>query len=122
MLLNELGFDEHFITPLRCEYLNPLAKLLFPDWVGGSLDSHKAFTVQYKVGEDLDLSYHYDNAEVTLNVCLGREFTESSLYFGNMRTVRTVGEGAGHHLPQIRIYRGYSRYHPVPTPPPCLTS
>ena len=65
-----------------------MSKLLFPDWGGGTLDSHKAFTVQYKIGQDLDLSYHYDNAEVTLNVCLGRAFTESSLYFGNMRTVR----------------------------------
>ena len=68
--------------------MTPMAKLLFPDWGGGTLDSHKAFTVQYKIGQDLDLSYHYDNAEVTLNVCLGRAFTESSLYFGNMRTVR----------------------------------
>jgi len=30
--------------------------------------------VQYKIGEDLDLDFHYDDAEVTLNVCLGKEF------------------------------------------------
>lgn len=37
--------------------------------------------------EDLDLSYHYDNAEVTLNVCLGKTFTEGGLYFGGMKQV-----------------------------------
>lgn len=39
------------------------------------------------MNEDLDLSYHYDNAEVTLNVSLGKDFTEGNLYFGDMRQV-----------------------------------
>ncbi len=30
--------------------------------------------VQYKLGEDLKLDFHYDESEVTLNVCLGKEF------------------------------------------------
>lgn len=87
ILLNELGFDEHFITPLREQYLLPLTSLLYPDCGGRCLDSHKAFVVKYDMNEDLDLSYHYDNAEVTLNVSLGKEFTEGNLYFGDMRQV-----------------------------------
>ncbi|KAK1892586.1 2-oxoglutarate and iron-dependent oxygenase domain containing protein 2 [Dissostichus eleginoides] len=79
ILLNELGFDEGFITPLRQRYLQPLTSLL--------LDSHKAFVVKYDMDEDRDLSYHYDNAEVTLNVSLGKDFTEGNLYFGDMRQV-----------------------------------
>uniref|UniRef100_A0A8C7TRB2 2-oxoglutarate and iron-dependent oxygenase domain containing 2 n=1 Tax=Oncorhynchus mykiss TaxID=8022 RepID=A0A8C7TRB2_ONCMY len=47
ILLNELGFDNGFTTPLRVQYL------------------HKAFMVKYDIHEDLDLVYHYDNAEVT---------------------------------------------------------
>lgn len=43
--------------------------------------------VKYDIHEDLDLSYHYDNAEVTLNVSLGEKFTEGNLYFGDMRQV-----------------------------------
>lgn len=39
------------------------------------------------MNEDLDLSYHYDNAEVTLNVSLGKDFTEGNLYFGDMKQV-----------------------------------
>lgn len=87
MLLNELGFDTSFLRELRVNYLSSIAQLLLPEWFGEGLDSHKAFTVKYKSDEDLDLSYHFDNAEITLNICLGRDFEEGSLYFGNMRTV-----------------------------------
>lgn len=69
------------------EYLNPISQILFPDWGGGELDSHKAFTVVYSEDRDLDLGFHYDNAEVTLNVSLGEEFDDGSLYFGSMRQV-----------------------------------
>jgi hypothetical protein len=87
VLLNELGFDEEFLIPFRDNYLNPIAHLLFKDCGGGMLDSHKAFVVKYKEGEDTDLSCHYDNAEVTINVSLGKDFTEGQLYFGTMRHV-----------------------------------
>ncbi len=75
-MLNELGFDDGLISPLREHYLKPLCRLLYPDWVGPTLDSHKAFVVNYRPEGDLDLDYHYDNAEVTLNVSLGKEFSE----------------------------------------------
>ena len=65
----------------------PITRLLYPECGGNTLDSHKAFTVHYKIGEDLDLSYHYDNAEVTLNVSLGKEFVGGELFFGDMRQV-----------------------------------
>ena len=32
---------------------------------GDALDHHKSFVVRYKLGEDEQLSAHYDNAEVT---------------------------------------------------------
>ncbi|KAL9834657.1 2-oxoglutarate and iron-dependent oxygenase domain-containing protein 2 isoform 2-T2 [Geothlypis trichas] len=81
VLLNELGMDERFLTPLR-ERLRPITALLYPELGGACLDSHRAFVVKYALHEDLDLSSHYDNAEVTLNVSLGKEFTEGNLYFG----------------------------------------
>lgn len=77
--------DEAFITPLREKYLRPITALLYPDLGGACLDSHKAFVVKYSLHEDLDLSSHYDNAEVTLNVSLGKDFTEGNLYFGDFR-------------------------------------
>lgn len=87
VLLNEIGMDENFITPLREKYLRPITALLYPDLGGACLDSHKAFVVKYALHEDLDLSSHYDNAEVTLNVSLGKDFTEGGLYFGDFRQV-----------------------------------
>lgn len=73
---------------LREEYLQPVATLLYPEWVGqGELDSHRAFTVSYTMGGDLDLAYHFDNAEVTINVCLGKTFTGGELSFGPMKGV-----------------------------------
>ncbi|XP_043548538.1 2-oxoglutarate and iron-dependent oxygenase domain-containing protein 2 isoform X4 [Chiloscyllium plagiosum] len=85
VLLNELGFDETFITPLREDYLQPITSLLYPDYGGCRLDSHKAFVVKYAVNQDRDLCFHYDNAEVTLNVSLGKDFGEGNLCFGDMR-------------------------------------
>lgn len=79
--------DETFITPLREKYLRPITALLYPELGGARLDSHKAFVVKYSLHQDLDLSSHYDNAEVTLNVSLGKEFTEGNLYFGDFSQV-----------------------------------
>ncbi|KAL1467084.1 hypothetical protein MTO96_005942 [Rhipicephalus appendiculatus] len=66
-VLSEVGFDEQFVTPLRDQYLSPLCRALEP-------------------GNDSGLEFHYDNAEVTLNVCLGRRgFSGGELYFSDMR-------------------------------------
>ena len=82
-----MGFDEEFMTQFRIDYLMPISQLLFPEWVGQGLDSHRVFVVKYAMNEDLDLSYHFDNAEVTINVCLGRDFSGGELYFGPMKGV-----------------------------------
>ncbi|WAR03661.1 OGFD2-like protein [Mya arenaria] len=86
VLLEELGFDG-FITELRERYLGPVCHLLYPDWCWAGLDSHKAFIVQYSEGGDVDLAYHYDNAEVTLNVALSPEgsYKGGDLFFGAMK-------------------------------------
>lgn len=63
--MDELGFSG-FISSLLEKYLSPITCLLYPEWGGDTLDSHKAFVVTYKDGVDIDLSYHYDNAEVRL--------------------------------------------------------
>ena len=95
LLLNELGFDEGFTNPLRVSYLNPVSKLLFPDCVREGLDSQRAFVVNYCADEDkkkdIGLSSHYDNAEVTLNVSLGKDFTDGELYFMDKEVAETVG-------------------------------
>jgi len=78
VVLSDLGFDNFFTELLG--YVKPVASLLYGR-LGESLDSHHAFIVQYKTSEDLDLGFHYDESEVTINICLGKEFTGGSLYF-----------------------------------------
>ncbi|KAM4577224.1 2-oxoglutarate and iron-dependent oxygenase domain-containing protein 2 [Odontesthes bonariensis] len=117
ILLNELGFDEGFITPLRERYLHPLTSLLYVDCGGHFLDSHKAFVVKYAMNEDLDLSYHFDNAEVTLNVSLGKEFTEGNLYFGDMRQVpvsETECTEVEHRVAEGLLHRGQHMHGALP--------
>ncbi|XP_037114732.1 2-oxoglutarate and iron-dependent oxygenase domain-containing protein 2 isoform X2 [Syngnathus acus] len=117
ILLNELGFDEGFVTPLRQQYLHSLTTVLYPDCGGHSLDSHKAFVVKYDINEDLDLSYHYDNAEVTLNVSLGRDFTEGNLYFGDMRQVplnETECSEIEHRAGEGILHRGQHMHGALP--------
>uniref|UniRef100_A0A1A8DV75 2-oxoglutarate and iron-dependent oxygenase domain containing 2 n=1 Tax=Nothobranchius kadleci TaxID=1051664 RepID=A0A1A8DV75_NOTKA len=115
--LNELGFDEGFVTPLREQYLQPITSLLYPDCGGHSLDSHKAFVVKYDMKEDLDLSYHYDNAEITLNVSLGKEFTDGNLYFGDMRQVpisETECTEVEHEVTTGLLHRGQHMHGALP--------
>jgi hypothetical protein len=55
-------------------YILPLARHLYPKQ-GQAFHNHYSFMVEYKAGHDLGLDMHIDNSDVTLNVCMGREFT-----------------------------------------------
>lgn len=108
--LDELGFTD-FVSSLRREYLSPITRLLYPDWGGDSLDSHKAFIVAYKEGGDVDLSYHYDNAEITINVALDEDYSEGDIYFGPMRQEQSTWRtGYSHQLGYGLLHRG-QQYH-----------
>uniref|UniRef100_H3DNF3 2-oxoglutarate and iron-dependent oxygenase domain containing 2 n=1 Tax=Tetraodon nigroviridis TaxID=99883 RepID=H3DNF3_TETNG len=117
VLLNELGLDEGFITPLREHYLQPVSALLYPECGGGRLDSHKAFVVKYDMKEDVELSYHYDNAEVTLNASIGKEFTDGNLYFGALKQV-PLGEAecseVEHRVSEGLLHRGQHMHGALP--------
>jgi len=78
VVLDDFGFYP-FFEKLR-EFILPITSKLYGEH-GSNLDSHHAFIVQYKIGEDVDLDFHYDESEVTLNICLGKQFTGGSLYF-----------------------------------------
>lgn len=93
VILDEIGFTP-LLADLRDKCVLPFAELFFPEDGGTSLDSHHGFVVlllllsplpslhalqvQYKIGEDIDLDFHYDDSEVTLNVCLGKKFEGNS--------------------------------------------
>ena len=62
-----------------------ICAVYFPDVGGFDLDSHHGFVVEYGVDRDVDLGFHTDDSEVTLNVCLGKQFTGGDLFFRGMR-------------------------------------
>jgi hypothetical protein len=76
-----MGLD---LTLLR-EALAPLTTLLYGPHGGGRLDHEHAFVVRYALGEDVDLGFHADDAEVTLNLCLGEGFLGGDLFFEGER-------------------------------------
>lgn len=90
LLLYELGAYPRLLDPLVARFVAPVAAALFGDDAASSpgaasLDHHRSFTVTYEVGEEVDLAYHHDDSEITLNVCLGGDFEGGELLFGGLR-------------------------------------
>jgi len=100
LILDEIGFKP-FFDRLTSDYIMPFTAHLYPDYSGADLDSHHAFIVQYKITEDLDLDFHYDSSEVTLNLNLGKQFEGGALYFaGLLNDPSTHDENFEfHHVP-----------------------
>lgn len=84
VVLDSIGFGP-FLDQLMTEYVSPFASRLYADAGGDSLDNHHGFSVEYEVGKDTSLDFHVDASDVTLNVCLGREFTGGTLFFRGIR-------------------------------------
>jgi hypothetical protein len=86
LILDQVGMRDA-LTSCASELLCRCLRLFYAREVGiDQIDDHHAFIVQYAgTGAtsrgDVDLGFHYDESEFTLNVCLGREFTGSRLYF-----------------------------------------
>ncbi|CAE7462716.1 ICU11 [Symbiodinium natans] len=85
-ILSHLGFQEGLLQPLMRLVVKPLARELWPEWVDPTdCDETYGFVVRYRTGEDVELAEHADTSNVTLNVCLGKDFTGGELYFKGVR-------------------------------------
>ena len=81
VILKQLGLAP-IIDELIELVLGPLARGWFSGPVS-QLDGHHSFLVQYEaaVSGDTHLDMHTDDADVTFNVCLGKEFEGAGLTF-----------------------------------------
>ena len=70
VILDDFGFYE-MIQEFIQNVVKPLARCLWSGIGEDGLDSHHAFTVEYGDGKDRKLDKHYDDAEVTINYCMG---------------------------------------------------
>jgi len=79
VILNEIGL-EPLMFAMQDEIIQPLAAVLMPK-EGSELESHHAFTVKYKGGEDTHLDVHTDDSDVTFNVNIFGDYTGCPLVF-----------------------------------------
>ena len=86
LILSDLGFGD-LLRALSNQLVAPLALELFPEWVGvRDCEEQYGFSVDYSChGGDRGLAEHSDTSNVTLNVCLGRQFTGGELAFKGVR-------------------------------------
>ena len=118
--LVKLGFGPRIDALL--ERLRPLLARLYRPFDGGELDGHHSYLVEY--GPDLDesLAWHADDSEVTLNLCLGEEFTGAELTFlglrcrDHMQTRPTPDEvhSFEHHPGVLLLHAGLHRHRVEP--------
>jgi len=83
VIVDDIGLKS-WISSLRQQYISSLVSLLFPH-KNFTLRSHHAFVIKYKVGEDTNLATHVDLSDITVNVCLGKEFKDGTLYFHSLK-------------------------------------
>ncbi|CBI26951.3 hypothetical protein AAG906_031821 [Vitis piasezkii] len=93
VVLDDFGL-ETMLDKLMDSFIRPLSRVFFPDFGGSTLDSHHGFVVEYGMDRDLDLGFHVDDSEVSLNVCLGQQFSGGELFFRGIRCDKHVNTEA----------------------------
>ncbi|KAK7271211.1 hypothetical protein RJT34_26921 [Clitoria ternatea] len=100
-VLDDFGL-ETMLDKLMEGFIRPLSRVFFAEVGGSTLDSHHGFVVEYGKDRDVDLGFHVDDSEVTLNVCLGKQFSGGELFFRGMRCEKHVNTGS--HSEEIFDY------------------
>jgi len=137
LVLDELGFTP-LLNGFREKVVQPLASVLFADTLTvkerhlgdrchqpsadskgqAVLDSHHGFVVQYRMGEDLSLGFHYDAADVTINVCIGKPgFTGGQLFFRGLLGSPNADDEhlkVSHNVGRGVLHRGQHRHGALP--------
>ncbi|KAM3349429.1 hypothetical protein ACQJBY_022434 [Aegilops geniculata] len=134
-VLDDFGL-EAMLNQFMEEFIAPISKVFYPEVGGGTLDSHHAFVVEYGKDRDVELEacfhvnsifhtlgFHVDDSEVTLNVCLGKQFSGGELYFRGIRCENHVNSETQHeemydysHVPgRAVLHRGRHRHGARPT-------
>ncbi|KAM1190341.1 hypothetical protein ACFX13_011227 [Malus domestica] len=88
-VLDDFGL-ETMLDKLMEDFIRPLSKFFFPEVGGSTLDTHHGFVVEYGSDRDVELGFHVDDSEVTLNVCLGKQFSGGDLFFRGVRCDKHV--------------------------------
>ncbi|KAG8366675.1 hypothetical protein BUALT_Bualt17G0104200 [Buddleja alternifolia] len=88
-VLDDFGM-ETMLDKLMEDFIRPMSKVFFAEVGGSTLDAHHGFVLEYGMDRDVDLGFHVDDSEVTLNVCLGKQFSGGELFFRGVRCEKHV--------------------------------
>jgi len=81
VVLNSIGFRDMFDRILH-DYIQPLARLAYPELRTAPLETQHTFLVRYAVGLEVRQHTHADDSNLTVNICLGRDgFAGGRLFF-----------------------------------------
>uniref|UniRef100_A0ACD5VP48 Uncharacterized protein n=1 Tax=Avena sativa TaxID=4498 RepID=A0ACD5VP48_AVESA len=128
--ISDIGM-KGMLDDLMKQFISPISKVLFPEVGGGCLDSQNSFVVPYG-GDEGELSFdeddngmemHVDDSDITLNVCLGKQFTGGEIYFVGRRCRNHVNSGPKHEetflyshvVGQALLYHGRHRHYVCPS-------
>ncbi|XP_059655450.1 2-oxoglutarate and iron-dependent oxygenase domain-containing protein CP2-like isoform X2 [Cornus florida] len=116
-VLDDFGM-ETMLEKLMEDFIRPISRVFFSEVGGSTLDSHHGFIVEYGMDRDVDLGFHVDDSEVTLNVCLGKQFSGGELFFRGVRCDKHVNTET---QPEVcnKLTLSYLQYG---FPPPMLVS
>lgn len=88
-VLDDFGL-ETMLDKLMEDFVRPISRVFFSEIGGSTLDSHHGFVVEYGMDRDVELGFHVDDSEITLNVCLGKQFAGGELFFRGVRCDKHV--------------------------------
>lgn len=87
---------QRWVDRLIATHVAPIAKRCYG--VKLRKRDHYAFLVEYQPKKQRSLATHVDSSVVTLNVCLGYQFSGGAVAFENgLRVEHAVGRGLIHH-------------------------
>ncbi|XP_019435066.1 PREDICTED: uncharacterized PKHD-type hydroxylase At1g22950-like [Lupinus angustifolius] len=121
-VLDDFGM-ETMLDRLMNDFILPISRVFFAEVGGSTLDSHHGFVVEYGTNRDVELGFHVDDSEITLNICLGKEFSGGELFFRGVRCDEHVNTETQSeeifdysHVPgRAVLHRGRHRHGARPT-------
>eukprot|EP01064_Diplonema_japonicum_P008607 TRINITY_DN16054_c0_g1_i1.p1 TRINITY_DN16054_c0_g1~~TRINITY_DN16054_c0_g1_i1.p1 ORF type:complete len:427 (+),score=47.64 TRINITY_DN16054_c0_g1_i1:383-1663(+) len=111
VVLSDIGMGD-MVRTLFKNYFHEISSALFPG-PGSDCNTNHSFTVRYRTDEDLGLDMHTDDSDVTVNICLGKDFEGAGLHFcgfideaDHRKSPKQVRHRKGHCL----MHRGNLRH------------
>ncbi|KAG7594504.1 Prolyl 4-hydroxylase alpha subunit [Arabidopsis thaliana x Arabidopsis arenosa] len=103
VILDDFGLDIMF-KKLMEDFIFPICKVFFPEVCGAMFDSHYGFFIENGEDKDAELGCRVDDSEITLDVCLRKQFEGGEISFVGTRCQK-------HYETNIKPEEVFRYYH-----------